>query len=206
MGKLTFSHVTNGINHEKVGWLPTCLHLLYPPTLSSYKRLLAGTCQESVHHSAAPENNSCKECWKHWSLTAKREMTELSFMKWFRPEQRKVWGRREWCEHPLWVPGARCLLPQILRKCPLFSSGLLSMKSPSVPFFSFRNPHFYQRMTMPVMQNNDARWQGPHSHQVNRLTKDLDNVFTVHAFNRRLVLMPTLTTVWSRVYRQSDLI
>lgn len=181
MGKLTFSHVTNGINHEKVCWFAYLPASSIPLILSSYKRLLSGTCQESVHHSAAPENSSCKECWKHWSLTAKREMTELSFMKWFRPEQWKVWGRREWCEHPLWVPGARCLPSTSSTQMPFVFKWPLGCEKSISPVFLIQEPTFLPK---DDHARNDARWQGPHSHQVDRLTKDLDSVFTVHAFNR----------------------
>lgn len=183
MCKLTFSHGTNGINHDKVCSLPTCLHLLYPDTPQPLKAALGNWSRVCLSLCCSRKHQLQKMLEALVVDNKKRNVWGGGFTKWFRPEQRKVWGRREWCEHPLWVPGARCLPSISPRQMPfVFKWPLVCEKSIS-PIFLIQK-HFYQRMTRPIMQKNDARWQGPHSHQVDRLTNDLDIVFTVHAFNR----------------------
>lgn len=87
-----------------------------------------------------------------------KETAQVRLYKVVQVRTKEDLGREEnWCVNPLWVPGACVCLPQVPVKCSLCSSGLLSVKSPSAPFSSFRNPHFYQRMTMSLMQNSNAR-------------------------------------------------
>lgn len=185
MCKLTFSHVTNGIKHDKVCWLPTCLHLLYPDTPQPQKAALGNLSRVCPSLCCSRKHQLQKKMLKALVVDNKKEKCLSGALR-SGSDQDK--GRSEGEENGVSIlsgcPELGVCLPQVLGKCPLCSCGLLSVKSPSVPFFSFRNPHFFQRMTMSITQNNDARWQKPHSHQIDRLTNDLDNVFTVHAFNR----------------------
>lgn len=79
MGKLTFSNVTNGINHEKVCWLPTCLHLLYPRHSAATKGCLRELVKSLsitllLQKTTAAKNVESigrwqqKEKWPSWAL------------------------------------------------------------------------------------------------------------------------------------------